>query len=160
MLLVEIVLVLVLAAFIMSGVKVGFFVSLGKMLGAVLGFVIARAWYAGVGSVIAIVMPAHVGIARLIAFMFLFILVDSLVGLVFKLLSSLFGLMKFIPFTKTISRVLGGLLGFFEGVVLVGATVYVIMHFRLDPSLMAWVSSSSVAHFTQSVFQAVLGFLL
>jgi len=160
MLLVEIVLIIILAAFVLTGIKVGFFVSLGKLIGAVLGFVLARALYAGIGNVFAIAMPGHAGIARLIAFLLVFIIVDSIIGLIVRALAKVFGLLKFIPFATTISRVLGGLLGFFEGVVIVGAAVYAIQRFHFDASLMAWVASSSVAHYTEAVFQAVLGFLL
>ena len=160
MLLVEIILIIILASFVLGGVKSGFFLTLGRLLGAVVGFVIARATYAWVGGLLALIMPGHAGIASFLAFLFIFILVDRLIGLVFHLLSHLFNLATFIPFTKTIGRILGGILGFFEGVVLVGSCVYLILRFHLDPSLMAWVSSSTVALYTERVFRAVLGFLL
>jgi hypothetical protein len=55
---------------------------------------------------------------------------------------------------------IGALCGLLSGIVLVGSTVYLVMNFRLDPTLMDWLSRSTVAGWTRLAFENVLAFLL
>ncbi|MFA6429920.1 MAG: CvpA family protein [Patescibacteria group bacterium] len=160
MLLVEIILALVLFGFVAAGWKDGLFLTLGKLIGAVLGFVVARSMYSWVGSLFVLLLPSRPGIARFIAFLAIYVLVDQLVGLIFRIVSAIFSIATIIPFTKTIGRILGAVIGAFVGVTLVGSCVYAIIRFNLDATLVAWVSSSTIAGYTEMAFRSLLGFLL
>lgn len=160
MLIVDIILIVILASFVVSGSRNGFIETLGNLVGAVIGFLAARAWSPWLGSIVGIILPGRAGIARLIAFVIIFIIVDRLVGFLFKLADTLLKIVTRLPIISSINALLGAIIGFAEGIVLVGSSVYLIITYRLDPSLVAWLTASSVAHWTQIVFTRVLGFLL
>jgi len=158
MLIVNIVLLVLLLSFIGMGLKDGFVHSLGRLVGAVIGFVAARAWSLPVGSVLALFMP--VGIARLIAFIFIFLLITQLVGFAFKLVDGLFKIVSFIPFLKSINSLLGAIAGLVEGVIIIGGVIFLIHGYLLEPHLVAWTNSSIVAQNIEKVFKLLLAVLL
>jgi len=158
MLLVDIILILVLLGFAGAGAKDGFVHTLGRLLGAILAFLAARAWSAKIAWLFAIVMPQ--GWARLVAFILIFILITRLAGWVFKLIDGLFQIVKLLPFIKSIDKLLGAILGFGEGFIMLGGAIYLITAFHLSPTLVAWVTSSGTAIWIGSVFSKLLGVLL
>lgn len=160
MLLVEIILILVIAAFAMAGLKNGFILTLGKLLGVVIGFVAARAFYPAFGNLVSRLMPQSINAAQFMSFLAIYATVGFAVGWGAHFLRGLFSLASFIPFAKTIGRILGGLLGLGEGVLLIGSCAYVVMRFQLHPMLVQWVSDSTVAGYAQQAFRAALAFFL
>jgi uncharacterized membrane protein required for colicin V production len=52
-----------------------------------------------------------------------------LVGLAFALLDKAFGIIAIVPFLKTINRLAGALLGFVEGGLVVGLSLYVVARY-------------------------------
>jgi hypothetical protein len=83
-----------------------------------------------------------------------------LIGFVFKLADGVFKIISILPFLKSINALLGGILGLVEGVVILGGIIYLIVTFKLDPTLMSWVSTSAIAPWIQRTFQVLLGVLL
>jgi uncharacterized membrane protein required for colicin V production len=71
MLIVDIVLALVLLALAYNGWKAGLIKSLGHLVGAVLGFLIARAWSSLIAVWIARLIPLRQGVLQFIAFILL-----------------------------------------------------------------------------------------
>ncbi len=158
MLLVDVILILLLLGFAGAGAKDGFVHTLGRLLGAIVAFLAARAWSAKISWLFAIVMPQ--GWARLVAFILIFILITRLAGWVFKLIDGLFQIIKLLPFIKSIDKLLGAILGFGEGFIMLGGAIYLITAFQLSPMLVAWVTSSGVAVWIGTVFSKLLGVLL
>lgn len=160
MLLVDIVLLVLLLTFVMNGWKDGIIQTLGRLIGAVIGFVAARAWSPLLGGVISFFLPNHAGIAQLIAFIIVFLLIDRLIGWVFGIAASFFRLLTRLPLLATVDSLIGAVFGFAEGVVMIGSSIYLVLTLRLDPTLVDWLTRSSVAHYMETVFHRVLGFLL
>lgn len=158
MLLVDVILILALLGFAGAGSKDGFIHTLGRLIGAILGFIAAKAWYGDLGNIFSFFGPS--GWVKLIVFLIIFIVVTRLVGFVFKLIDGAFRILSFLPFLKSINSLLGGLLGLAEGFVILGGAIYLLTTYPLVPSLAQWLAVSSVAHWISTIFRIVLGILL
>ncbi len=158
MLLFNIILALALIAFIGLGLKDGLIASLGRIVGAVIGFIAAKAWYLGLSAVFAPFMPS--GWAKTIAFLTVFILVDKLVGWIFSALDKTFKFLAVIPFMKSANNLAGAFVGFFEGIVILGAVIWFFRMFPILPFLTPYVTKSAVSIFIYTIFSTVLGILL
>lgn len=158
MLLVDIILLVALLGFVGAGAKDGFVHTLGRLVGAVIGFVAARAWSLKAAPVLSVFLPS--GWARLVAFIIIFIVITRLVGFVFKLADGAFRILSILPFLKSINSLIGGVLGLVEGFIIIGGAIYLILTFNLEPNLVAWLKGSSVTPYVQKVFQTLLGILL
>lgn len=158
MLLVNIIFILLVLGFVGAGMKDGLVQTIGRMVGAVIGFVVARAWYTGFATILGIFMPD--GIAKLVAFGIIFIAITRLVGLAFKLVDGLFKIISFIPFLKSINSLLGAIAGFAEGIIIIGGLIFLVKMYLLEPHLVAWINESIVAQWIASAFKLLLGVLL
>lgn len=158
MLLLNILLIIALLGFVGAGMKDGFVHTLGRLVGSVLGFVMARSWSIVVGSFLSIFLPS--GWSRFIAFILVFVLVTRLVGFVFKLADGAFRVLSIIPFLKSINNFLGGVLGVLEGIILLGGSIWIVLNFNLVPWLTNMLDDSLVANAIEKVFNLLLSFVL
>jgi len=158
MLLVNLVLILILLGFAGAGMKDGFVATLGRVVGSVVGFVAAKAWYMGWSSILAVFMPS--GWAQIITFILIFVIITRLCGFAFKLVDGAFRILSILPFLKSINSILGLVLGFFEGIFITGGVIYLALTYPLIPTLTQWLTPSLVAHWILAVFHIFLGILL
>jgi uncharacterized membrane protein required for colicin V production len=156
--LINILLLVAVLGFIGTGYKDGFVHTAGRLVGAVIGFVLARSFSISAGSFLAGLLPS--GWARFVAFAIIFIIVTEIVGFIFKLADGAFKILSIIPFLKTINNILGALLGIFEGIVLVGGTIWVLTNFDLIPSIAKALEASRLARFILILFEKMLSFLV
>jgi uncharacterized membrane protein required for colicin V production len=158
MILVDIILAALFLGFIGMGLKDGCIHTLGRFLGAIVGFVVARAWSVRFALWLGVFLPS--GWARIVAFVIIFLVVTRLVGWIFKLVDGLFNIVSIIPFVTSINRLLGALLGAVEGLIVLGGVIYIVRTFSLEPHLIQWLAPSKVANALQTAFQTTLGVLL
>jgi uncharacterized membrane protein required for colicin V production len=156
--LINLLLIIAVLGFIGTGYKDGFVHTVGRLVGAVIGFVLARSFSISAASILAGILPS--GWARFVAFAIIFIIVTEIVGFIFKLADGAFKILSIIPFLKTINNILGAILGIFEGIVLVGGTIWVLTNFNLVPSITVALQTSSIAKIILRVFEATLAFLV
>ncbi|MCC7522555.1 CvpA family protein [Candidatus Uhrbacteria bacterium] len=160
MLIVDIILVVVILSFAARGWKDGAVESLGGLIGTVIAFLGARYVSNYFGLPFGLLFPGREGIGRLIAFILIFVLIYRLVGWLFTLAAKLLKVVTSLPVVSLVDGIIGAACGFLSGVVLVGSSVYLVMSFRLDPTLMDWLSRSTVAGWSRLTFENVLRFLL
>ncbi|KAA0206377.1 CvpA family protein [Candidatus Uhrbacteria bacterium] len=157
---VEIVLILLILSLTARGWRQGLIETLGELVGAVIAFMVARAfspWFAGI---LVPFMPGRDGLARFIAFVIIALIVARLVGFLFGLADSLLRIITHLPLVKLTQKIIGAILGFLSGIVLVGSATYLVLFYRLDPTLIRWLGGSSVASWCQAAFTTALRFLL
>lgn len=160
MIIVDIVLAIIILSLAGRGWQAGFIESLGELIGSVIAFVAAR-WLSGYLAIpISIVFPGREGIARFLGFILIFALILKLVGWLFTMAAKLLKIVTALPIVSLVDSILGAVCGFLSGVVLVGSTVYIVMTYHLDPTLMSWFGGSTVAQWSLAAFQNVLRFLL
>lgn len=115
----DIILIVLLAAALVSGIKRGFVYKIGTFVGLLLGIWFASRWTPFVtelfgGSVV----------MTIIVFLFILSLVSKLFGIVAWFIDKVFKIVALIPFLTTFNRVLGGILGVVTMSFILSATLY------------------------------------
>lgn len=105
--------------FVLQGLGRGFVVSLTSLAGMVATFLIVL-WAHPILVRLLEAIGASVSIVvQLILFFVAFLIIGRLLGSVVKIINNAFRVIKAIPFTKSIDRLLGGAFGLLEGILLV-----------------------------------------
>lgn len=156
--LLNLLLVVALLGFVGAGLKDGFVHTAGRLIGAVVGFILARSFSITAGSIIGVLVPS--GWARFIAFAVIFFFVTEIIGFIFKLADGAFKILSIIPFLKTINNFLGAILGIVEGVIIVGGCIWVLENFDLISSITKMLEASWLAGVILRVFETLLSILL
>ena len=129
----DLILIIILFAFVFYDFFVGFIIALGSVIGVVIGSWVAGRYYLLVYNY----LQPYVGkfeistIVKAISFILIFILVNRLCGLLFYLLDKIFNFIAIIPFLKTFNRLFGAILGFIEGSLIIGLSLYVVSRYSL-----------------------------
>jgi len=97
--------------------------------------------------------------SRIIAFILIFTVINRLAGLVFWLVNKIFNIISFIPFTKTINRVLGAVLGLIEAALVLGVILAFIMQFPFVNLVTQWMENSAVSDWLINVGNFILPFV-
>ena len=122
--LIDVVLIVIVVVFISVGYVLGLVHTLGSFIGAVLGVYVASHTAIPLGNWLAPHLGGNTQVVTIIAFSVIYLLASRLFGLVFYLLEKSVGTVAKLPFLKSIDHMLGGVFGFLEGVIAVGAFVY------------------------------------
>jgi membrane protein required for colicin V production len=135
MIIFDIVLAVILATFIFSGLRKGLIRSLGSIVGLILGAFVASHFYLTFFEWGRSLAGDHEAIGKVIAFIVLFIVVTSLINLVFFLIEKVFNLLAIIPGSRYINNILGALLGLLEGSLFLGLIVFVASRYAIIGNL-------------------------
>jgi uncharacterized membrane protein required for colicin V production len=128
----DLILVLSVFGFVLAGLWFGFIHALGGLVGMVLSVLVAGRYYDGWGQAVAGVFFGNENLARVVMFLVLMILVNRLIGLVFWIVEKIFKIAAVIPFLKTFNALLGGMLGFLEGIIVVGGALYIAARYPIS----------------------------
>lgn len=129
MAIIDVVFLLILFGFVLFGFWFGLIHTLGSLLGTVFGVFLASRWYDGAAVWAQGKFAGDLNVWKVIVFIVLFILINRLIGLLFYILEKTFGIIANLPFIKSINRLSGALLGFFEGAVVIGGLVFISNRF-------------------------------
>jgi uncharacterized membrane protein required for colicin V production len=140
----DVILLIILGGFVMFGLWFGLIHTLGAIVGTFAGAFFAGLGYDSLGGWLESIF-GHPNLMRIFAFIFIFILVNRLIGFAFYVLDKIFNFLTIVPFLKTINRLLGGMLGFFEGVLIIGLSLFVIARFPLSDWFTGVLQASKVA---------------
>ncbi len=127
----DISLIIILAAYTLNGLFKGLIRLLGHVIGLIIGAYIASHFYLSAFTLVAKVFSNHEAIGKVIVFIILFVVVTSLMDLVFKLIEKIFNLLAFIPGSKYINNLAGAGLGFFEGALSLGLILFVASRYAV-----------------------------
>ena len=156
--LMNLILIVLLLGFVGAGAKDGFVHTLGRLIGSVIAFELARKYALNIAGFVGIFVP--IAWARIASFIIVFVVVTRLVGFLVKLLDGAFSIISIIPFLKSINKLLGGIIGIGEGIVVIGGVIFLILNFNVDASLMKSLAASGVAQWLLGTFHLLLGALL
>ncbi len=127
----DIILIIILAGFTFSGLYFGLIRTFGSLLGVILGAWIASHYYLVVSEWIEPLFFGYNNLGKVMVFLILFGLINRLVCLLFVLLDRAFDFISIIPFLKTINRLVGAVLGFLEGALVLGLILYVASKYAI-----------------------------
>ncbi len=147
----DLILLLILGGFVAYGLWFGLIHSLGALVGTIAGAFFAARWYDDFASWLGFLFGGRENLAKVVCFLFLFIIINRLIGFGFWLADKIFSILTIIPFLKTINRLLGAAFGFIEGVLVLGLTLYVALRFPLGEWFTESLANSKVAHYLITV---------
>ena len=151
MTIIDVTLLIALGGFVLAGLWFGIIHMIGSVVGLILGAFLAGRFYGQVAGLIEPFVGGNENLAKILAFIVLFILVTRLVGLLFHVIEKIFKFVAVIPFLKTFNRLLGAALGLLEGTFVVGLVVYFAAKFPISSAFGALLADSSVARALNSV---------
>lgn len=128
---IDIIFLIAIGGFTLFGLWFGLIHTLGSLVGTILGAIIAGNYYEPVAERADFIFGDHDNLARLVCFLIIFIIVNRLVGFIFHLIGKVFDLITKLPFLNAINRLAGAILGFLEGVLVVGMFVYMAARYPL-----------------------------
>lgn len=145
--LVDVILIVLVAGFAILGFFMGLISTIGALVGLILGAWSASVYFLPLSGFLSPYLLGYGGVAKTIAFMAIFFLVNRLIALIFWLINKAFNLIAIIPFLKSINRLGGAVLGLLEGVIITGTAVFIAAKFITNISwLTASLNGSKVAH--------------
>ena len=140
----DLILVLIVFFFILAGLWFGLIHSLGALVGIIFGVLVAGKYFNTWAEATQGIFFGNINLARVVMFFLIMILVNRLIGLVFWVIEKIFKIVAIIPFMKTFNRLLGGGLGFLEGIIVVGGALYIAARYPIGESFGGVLSSSAV----------------
>lgn len=155
MVLIDFILLLILFGFVLFGFWFGLLHTLGSLLGTLLGVFLASRWYEAAALWAQGKFAGSPNVWKVIIFILLFILINRLIGLLFYFLEKTIGLVARLPFLKSIDRLAGAVLGFFEGAVVLGGLIFISNQFPFGLEEKLFAASALKGYFL-SVFNILL----
>ncbi|MFO0764840.1 MAG: CvpA family protein [Patescibacteria group bacterium] len=161
MLIAEIVFGVLLVLGLSRGYKAGAVQGLADILSSIVAFVLARWSYGFFAKLLALVVPnGDSGLAKFLAFIIVFVAIWKLISMLLGIVVVMLKIVTSLPIISWINKILGAVLGFVLMVIFIGSTAYLVIHTKLDPTLVKWFSSSVIAGYCQKAFMNVLFFLV
>ncbi len=153
------ILIAIIIGFTWVGFWSGFIASLGRFLGLFVGAAITSRYYVMLAPSWEWVFFDNQRITEIALFIIIFILISRGIGLIFWLLDKIFNFIRFFPFLTTINRLLGGLFGLLEGVVVLGLVLFLLTKYKVSPELLDTINTSVIADTLLSMTFIVQPFL-
>ena len=150
----DIVLLVIFFGFVGAGFYFGMIHTLGAIIGVVGGILAAGSIYTEVAKFFEFVMIKQ-DVARVLAFIIVFIAVSRLIGYMVHTLDKGFKLAKLIPFATTANRFGGALLGFIEGALILGTILFVASNFQISPYINQSINDSAFAGLLMTIAKIV-----
>src|SRR3990172_612827 len=142
---VDIVLLAILASFILSGFWFGIIHMVGSLVGVLIGAWAAGHYYDVLASGAAPWIGGNLNLARVIAFIVIFIAVNRLCGFFIYIAEKIFRIIAVIPFLMTFNRLLGAAFGLIEGTLVLGLVVYFSSRFPFTAAFELALRGSEMA---------------
>ncbi len=147
----NVILIIIIIGFAMFGLWFGLIHTLGSFIGTIFGAYIASRMYGPIAVWLVHITGWHSNVANVVAFIFLFIIINRIIGLLFWFVDRLTSFFTRMPFLRSLNRLLGIILGTFEGIITVGLIIYFIQKYPLSNQIMSWINTSSIASWTQNM---------
>jgi membrane protein required for colicin V production len=141
----EIIILIVIGYYTWAGLKSGFIRTLGGFIGLLVGVFFASRYFEIIAQSWQWLFFNNELLAKVSIFIFLFVVIEKFFKLAAYVLDRAFNLLRFIPFTKLINRIAGGVFGFIEGSLIIGLFIYALVRLPFSQSLLAAVDNSLLA---------------
>lgn len=154
MFLVDVILLVIVGLFVLFGLFFGLVHTLGSLIGTILGIVVSTRLIDPAFDRFGFLLGGG-GVAKVVLFVIIFLLVSRLIGLLFWVAEKVLGIFAILPFAKSINRLLGAVFGFVEGVVVVGVVLFFALQYLPDAAVRAALEQSAVANYLLATVAAL-----
>ncbi len=141
----DLVLIILFLYFVFSGFWFGLIHTVGVILGVVVGVLAAGNFYESVATFLQFLF-FKAGVAHVVAFILIFVVVNQLVGFIFQRIDKGFKLVSIIPFLGPINRLAGAVLGIVAGFLILGTILTVAKAYPFSDSFSHSLETSQIAH--------------
>ncbi|HBA36430.1 TPA: hypothetical protein DCZ15_00985 [Candidatus Falkowbacteria bacterium] len=156
----DLVLLIVLGGFTVSGLFKGIIKILGHFVGLIVGTYVASHFYLNLYAWGEHLVGDHANAGKVAAFIILFVVAARLTRFLFVLIEKLFKFIAVIPGSKYINNLLGAVLGFLEGALILGLIIYVISRYSLIGNFFGdQLTASAIAPFLLRIVKIILPLL-
>ena len=155
----DIVLIGIIVGFTLFGFWFGFIHTLGSLVGTLLATYLASRWYEAAANWLMNITGWTGNFPKVLMFIILFLIINRLVGLLFFLVDRSLSIITKMPFINSLNKLIGGVFGFIEGLVVLGITIYFINKFPLGPGFMTALANSKVAPYCVHASSVLLPFV-
>lgn len=152
--LIDVILIVIVAAFVFFGLFFGLVHTIGSLVGAVTGIFLATRFIDPAFAKFGFLFGGG-EIGKIILFIILFIVITRLVGIIFWVIEKVFGIITIIPFAKSLNRLLGAIFGFIEGIIVVGVVIFYAMQVLPNDTLLLALETSTVAKYLVATTSAL-----
>lgn len=140
--LVDLLLIALVALFVISGLYYGFIHTFGNLVGMILGILVGGYALLWLDQEFQLFSSP---IFAIVVYLLLILLISRLVGWLVELLDRLYKIVSIIPYLTSINRLLGGIFGFVEGMMMVAAVIYFTTTFMPKSDVTAQILVSPTA---------------
>jgi membrane protein required for colicin V production len=148
---VDIVILSMLGAFVLAGFWFGVIHMVGAIVGFFFGVWSAGHYYVSAGNWLAPYLGGNANLAKLIAFVFIFLIITRLFGLLMGIVNKIFKIIAIIPFLKTFNHLLGAAVGLLEGTLVLGLVIYFAAKYPINATFEMALRNSQLSHVFNSV---------
>lgn len=152
----DLILLVILGAFTLYGFRIGIVQMLGSLVGLVLGVYLAGRWYAPFSSWLVTAFNVNPFIAQVFGFAILLTLLNRVIGIAFWIAYRIFNILKILPGVGTINHLGGAVVGFVEGFLTIGITLFLATRFNVSPTWVDTLKHSALV----PVFTSVAGLIV
>ncbi len=158
MTLIDILILVIIGAFVFFGFFFGFVHTFGSLIGTILGIYVASHLVDPTFNMFGFLL-GNGDLAKVIVFIILFLLTSRIIGLLLWFVNGLFYIFAFIPLAGFFNRIIGAAFGFIEGIVVVGVVVFYAMQILPDDTLLYALEGSLMAKYLVAAMMAFQVFL-
>jgi uncharacterized membrane protein required for colicin V production len=152
---IDIAILIVLLAFVLSGWKFGFVHTVGGIIGAILSIFIAVKLYEPIAmSSFGLMLGGNSNIGKIVCFAGVYFALAKLIGLVIWIIDKFTKFLSVIPFVEGVNRVVGAILGLFEGLIITAGVVYIAGKYPIAEGFGLSLSGSHIATTMNAVVRA------
>ncbi len=155
---IDLIIILIIAAFVFFGLFFGLVHTIGSLLATVLGIVISTRFIDPTFKNFGFIFGGG-QFARVIVFIILFALTSRIIGVVFWFIGGFLNMISFIPFAGMVNRLFGAVFGLVEGVIVVAVILFYAMQVLPKDLLLSAMHGSIMAKYLMAVMNALQVFL-
>jgi len=141
MAIIDVLIIIIIFAFMLLGFVFGFIHALGSLIGTAVALLISGIAINPISEKLTFVLGGGIT-TKILIFLALFLIVSHLIGFLFSIAEKIFHFLYWIPFAKTIDRILGSVFGLIEGIIVCGIVLFLISQILPDNALKDMISSS------------------
>lgn len=143
---IDIAILVLLLAFVCYGWKFGFVHTAGGMIGALVSIFIAMKLYEPFSnSQYGMLFGGSSNLGKIVSFGVIFFALTRVIGIVIWIIDKFTNFLSVIPFVESANKLIGSILGFFEGVIIIAGIVYVAGKYPIAESFGVSLANSKIA---------------